>query len=424
MESFFYHDGHLFAEGVALADIAQSVGTPVFVYSRAEIEQRWQSYDEAFGGRNHLICYSVKANSSLAVLNILARLGSGFDIVSIGELERVLKAGGNPKKTIFSGVGKSEAEMRRALEIGIYCFNIESIAELDRLNNVAESMATVAPVSVRVNPDVDADTHPYIATGLKESKFGIAIEQAGDVYARACEMKGVRVTGIDCHIGSQLIEIDPLLEALDRTLEFVGDLLDQGITLEHIDIGGGLGISYYDEQPPSPEELILAMMDRFQSMGSRYQNMQFIIEPGRSIVGNAGVLLTKVEYLKITEANNFAIVDAAMNDLMRPALYGAWHDIVPVIKNENGSPVVYDVVGPICESGDFLGRGRELDISEGDLLAVLSTGAYSAVMSSNYNTRPRASEVMVSGDSYHIIRQRENMDDLMRGESLLPDQVI
>jgi diaminopimelate decarboxylase len=397
------------------------VGTPVFVYSRAEIEQRWQNYDEAFGGRNHLICYSVKANSSLAVLNILAKLGSGFDIVSVGELERVLKAGGDPKKTIFSGVGKTEVEMRRALEVGIYCFNIESIAELDRLNAVALSMSLVAPVSVRVNPDVDANTHPYIATGLKESKFGIAIEQAGEVYTRASEMEGVHVAGIDCHIGSQLTEIDPFLEALDRTLELVGDLHDQGITLEHIDIGGGLGISYYDEQPPEPAEFIVAMMDRFQGMGSRYQNMKFIIEPGRSIVGNAGVMLTKLEYLKVTDAKNFAIVDAAMNNLMRPALYDAWHEIVPLVKNKNGSADVYDVVGPICESGDFLGRGRELDIAEGDYLAVLSAGAYGAVMSSNYNTRPRASEVMVSGDAYHIIRQRENMDDLMRGESLLPD---
>lgn len=420
MESFSYKDGHLYAEGVVLEEIAQAVGTPVFIYSRAEIEQRWLSYEEAFGGRNHLICYSVKANSSLAVLNVLARLGSGFDIVSVGELERVLKAGGDPKKVIFSGVGKAEVEMRRALEIGIYCFNVESVAELDRLNTVALSMNVVAPVSLRVNPDVDANTHPYIATGLKESKFGIAIDQAGDVYSRAAEMQGIKIAGIDCHIGSQLTEIDPFLEALDRTLELVGDLLDQGITLEHIDIGGGLGISYYDEQPPEPEEFIIAMMDRFQGMGSRYQNMQFIIEPGRSIVGNAGVMLTKVEYLKTTEARNFAIVDAAMNDLMRPALYDAWHEIVPLANHDNGAAEIYDVVGPVCESGDFLGKGRELDVKAGDYLAVLSTGAYSAVMSSNYNTRPRAAEVMVSGDTYHIIRTRENMDDLVRGESLLP----
>ena len=421
MESFSYQDGQLFAESVALADIAQAVGSPVFVYSRAEIEQRWRDYDEAFSGRKHLICYSVKANSNLAVLALLANLGSGFDIVSIGELERVLRAGGDPKKIIFSGVAKTEAEMRRALEVGIHCFNIESINELVRLNGVAESMGQVAPVSVRVNPDVDANTHPYIATGLKESKFGVAIEQAGDVYDRASQMPGIRITGVDCHIGSQLTEIAPFLEALDRILELVGDLQDQGLTLEHIDIGGGLGISYYDEQPPRPKELILAMMDRYQDMGSRYQNMQFIIEPGRSIVGNAGVLLAKIEYLKKTDVKNFAIVDTAMNDLMRPALYDAWHEIVPVIKNDNGNGLIYDVVGPVCESGDFLGRERELDIREGDLLAVCSVGAYGAVMSSNYNSRPRAAEVMVSGDAWHIIRKRENMDDLMRGECLLPD---
>lgn len=421
MESFLYQNGHLYAEGVALEEIAQAVGTPAFVYSRAEIEERWLNYDEAFGGRKHLICYSVKANSSLAVLNILSKLGSGFDIVSIGELERVIKAGGDPMKTIFSGVGKTEAEIRRALEVGIYCFNIESARELDRINTIAESMGKVASVSVRVNPDVDANTHPYIATGLKESKFGIAIEQASDVYARANEMNAIRVTGIDCHIGSQLTEVDPFLEAMDRVLELVGDLHDQGIKLDHIDVGGGLGISYYDEQPPDPEEFIIAMMDRFQSMGSQYQNMEFIIEPGRSIVGNAGIMLAKIEYIKNTEARNFAIVDAAMNDLMRPALYDAWHEIVPVVQNENNKPEIYDVVGPVCESGDFLGRERELSVSEGDLLAVLSTGAYSAVMSSNYNSRLKACEVMVSGDSYHIIRQRENMDDLLRGESLLPD---
>ncbi len=421
MDSFSYQDGQLFAESVALTDIAQAVGSPVFVYSRAEIEQRWRDYDEAFGGRNHLICYAVKANSNLAVLALLARLGSGFDIVSIGELERVLKAGGDPKKIIFSGVAKTEAEMSRALEVGIHCFNIESVNELERLNSVAESMGLVAPLSVRVNPDVDANTHPYIATGLKESKFGIAIEQAGDVYARASKMGGIRITGVDCHIGSQLTEIEPFLEALDRTLELVGDLQDQGVTLEHIDIGGGLGISYYDEQPPRPEEFILAMMDRFQDMGSRYQNMQFIIEPGRSIVGNAGVLLAKIEYLKKTDVRNFAIVDTGMNDLMRPALYDAWHEIVPVVKKDYGNGQIYDVVGPVCESGDFLGRGRELDIREGDLLAVCSVGAYGAVMSSNYNTRPRAAEVMVSGETWHIIRKRENMDDLMRGESLLPE---
>jgi len=421
MESFSYQDGQLFAESVALTDIAQAVGSPVFVYSRAEIEQRWRDYDEAFGGRNHLICYAVKANSNLAVLALLAKLGSGFDIVSVGELERVLRAGGDPKKIIFSGVAKTETEIRRALEVGIHCFNIESVNELDRLNAVAESMGRVAPVSVRVNPDVDANTHPYIATGLKESKFGIAIEQAGDVYARASQMGGIRITGVDCHIGSQLTEIEPFLEALDRTLELVGDLQDQGVSLEHIDIGGGLGISYYDEQPPRPEEFILAMMDRFQDMGSRYQNMQFIVEPGRSIVGNAGVLLAKIEYLKQTNARNFAIVDTAMNDLMRPALYDAWHEIVPVVKNDYGNGQIYDVVGPVCESGDFLGRGRELDIREGDLLAVCSVGAYGSVMSSNYNSRPRAAEVMVSGDTWHIIRKRENMDDLMRGECLLPD---
>jgi len=424
MDSFSYRNGQLFAEGVALKEIAQAVGTPAYVYSRAEIENQWRNYDEAFGGRDHLICYSVKANSSLAVLNILARLGSGFDIVSIGELERVIRAGGDPKKTIFSGVGKTESELRRALDIGIYCFNVESIAELERLNSVAGSMGKVAPVSLRVNPDVDANTHPYIATGLKENKFGIAIDQAGDVYTSAHKMSGIQVIGIDCHIGSQLTELDPFLEALDRTLELVGDLFDLGIVLEHIDIGGGLGISYYDEQPPEPAEFIVAMMDRFQEMGSSYQHIKFIIEPGRSIVGNAGLMLTKIEYLKTTDTRNFAIVDAAMNDLMRPALYGAWHDIVPVMQREKNITAVYDVVGPVCESGDFLGKGRELDVSEGDLLAVLSAGAYGSVMSSNYNSRPRACEVMVSGSDYQIIREREKLDDLLRGESLFSDEVV
>jgi len=407
---------------VPLARIAKEVGTPCYVYSRAAIEERWRSYDEAFAGRDHLVCFAVKANSNLAVLNVLARLGSGFDIVSVGELERVLRAGGQADRVVYSGVGKTREEMRRALEVGIGCFNVESEAELELLNEVAGELGKQAPVSLRVNPDVDPNTHPYISTGLKDSKFGIPIERAIAVYERAHQLENIEVRGVAAHIGSQLTEIEPFIESMERLLDLIGELGDAGIELQWLDLGGGLGVRYYDEQPPEPDELVVALMDHFQSMGTRYQRLKLLIEPGRSIVGNAGLLLTRVQYLKHGESRNYVIVDAAMNDLMRPALYDAWQDIVPVERDEEGSPQVYDVVGPVCESGDFLGRDRELTVSPGQLLTVWSAGAYGAVMSSNYNTRPRAAEVMVDGDKYHVVRQRETVDQLLSLETILPDQ--
>ncbi|MEE8388601.1 MAG: diaminopimelate decarboxylase [Acidiferrobacterales bacterium] len=421
-EAFYYQDGELFAEGVSLRDIADAVDTPCYVYSRAMIEATWKAYDEAFGGRDHLVCYAVKANSNIAILNLLARLGSGFDIVSGGELERVLRAGGQAENIVFSGVGKGETEMRRALEAGIGCFNVESEAELYSLNEVAASMGVSAPVSFRVNPDVDPNTHPYISTGMKESKFGIAIHQAGTLYENANELSNIELKGVACHIGSQLTEVEPFVDALERVLSLVGDLSDAGIDLAWLDLGGGLGVRYYDERPPTPDNLVFALMNRLQEMGSRYQRMRVIIEPGRSIVANAGVLLTRTLYLKHSEARNFAVVDAAMNDMMRPALYDAWMDIVPVNKSLQRDPQVYDIVGPICESGDFLGRDRKLPVAGGDLLAIMSSGAYGASMSSNYNTRPRAAEVLVDGDHYHVVRRRETVDELLAAESLLPEQ--
>jgi diaminopimelate decarboxylase len=420
MEPFYYKDGLLFAEDVSLTDLAARAGTPCYVYSRAAIEEAWRSYDEAFGGRDHLVCFAVKANSSLAVLNILARMGSGFDIVSGGELERVLRAGGKAENVVFSGVGKSEIDMRRALEAGIGCFNVESEQELHRLNQVAGSLGMQAPVSLRVNPDVDPNTHPYISTGMKESKFGIAIDQAASIYEQAAAMEHIQLRGIASHIGSQLTEMDPFLDALERVLALVGELSDAGIELQWLDLGGGLGVRYYDEQPPEPSRLVVGLMDRLQEMGSRYQRMRVIMEPGRSIVGNAGVLLTRTEYVKHAESKNFAVVDAAMNDLMRPALYDAWQDIVPVNKDLERDIDLYDVVGPICESGDFLGRDRELGVESGDLLAVMSAGAYGAVMSSNYNTRPRVAEVVVDGNQFHVVRRRETVEDLLALETTLP----
>jgi len=421
MEAFFYQDGELFAENVSLKRIADAVGTPCYVYSRAMIEAAWKSYDEAFGGRDHLVCYAVKANSNIGILNLLARLGSGFDIVSGGELDRVLRAGGKAENIVYSGVGKSEAEMRHALEAGIGCFNVESEAELVALNEVAASMGINAPVALRVNPDVDPDTHPYISTGMKESKFGIAIQRAGALYENARGLSNIKLRGVACHIGSQLTSLEPFIDSLERVLSLVGELSDTGIDLEWLDLGGGLGVRYYDEQPPEPESLVVALMDRLQEMGSRYQRMRVIIEPGRSIVANAGLLLTRALYLKHSEVRNFAVVDAAMNDLMRPALYDAWLDIVIVDKNLQRDSQVYDIVGPICESGDFLGRDRELSVAGGDLLAIMSSGAYGAVMSSNYNTRPRAAEVLVDGDQYHVIRRRETIDELLATESVLPE---
>lgn len=415
MNHFEIRNGQLFAEDVALSRIADEVGTPCYVYSRATLERHWHAFDSVFAGHDHLICYAVKANSSLAVLNLLARLGSGFDIVSVGELERVIAAGGDPAKVVFSGVGKSAAEMRHALQVGIHCFNVESVAELERLNAVAGEMGRHAPVSLRVNPDVDAKTHPYISTGLKENKFGIDIGAALTVFQQAAQMPHLEVVGVDCHIGSQLSELAPFVDALDRLLALIDELATLGIELKHVDIGGGLGITYRDETPPSPEEYAKAVLAPIRARG-----LEVILEPGRAIAGNAGILLTRVEYLKPGEEKNFAIVDAAMNDLLRPALYSAWQDIIAVQPRSEGESCVYDVVGPICETGDYLGKDRDLNIEAGDLLAVCSAGAYGFSMSSNYNTRPRVAEVMVDGDQYHIVRQREALADLWRGESTLP----
>ncbi|MGD8874010.1 MAG: diaminopimelate decarboxylase [Gammaproteobacteria bacterium] len=416
MDHFSYHNGSLHAEDVPLADIAAQFGTPCYVYSRATLERHWQVFDAALGTHPHLICYAVKANSSLAVLQVLARLGSGFDIVSGGELERVLRAGGDPAKIVFSGVGKQVPEMQRALEAGIRCFNVESEPELLRLDRVAGELGMTAPVSLRVNPDVDARTHPYISTGLRDNKFGIDVGIALHAYEHAAALPNIRVSGIDCHIGSQLTETAPFVDALDRVLDLVDRLQASGIPLAHVDVGGGLGIPYRREDaPPPPDSYARALLAR---MTDRPQEL--LLEPGRAIAGNAGVLLTRVEYLKHTACKNFAVVDAAMNDLQRPALYDAWHDIIPVAPR-TGEAVTYDVVGPVCETGDFLGRQRDLALAEGDLLAVRSAGAYGFTMSSNYNTRPRAAEIMVDGDGFHVIRERETLDDLVRGEHLLPD---
>ena len=415
MDYFSYHHGRLQAEDVDLGEIAERFGTPCYVYSRATLERHWQVFDAALGSHPHLICYAVKANSSLAVLQVLARMGSGFDIVSEGELERVLRAGGEPSRIVFSGVGKRAAEMRRAIEAGIRCFNVESEAELVRLEAVAAETGHTAPVSIRVNPDVDAQTHPYISTGLRDNKFGIDVDRALQVYQRAAALPHLHVTGIDCHIGSQLTDIAPFVDALDRVLQLLDRLQSAGIDLSHIDLGGGLGIPYEtQDKPPLPDVYARALLTR---MGDRPQEL--LLEPGRAIAGNAGILLTRVEYLKHTAHKNFAIVDAAMNDLQRPSLYGAWHDIVPV-RPRDGTPTRYDVVGPICETGDFLGKERALVLAAGDLLAVRSAGAYGFTMSSNYNSRPRAAEVMVDGDQVFVIRERETLDDLYRHEQLLP----
>ena len=416
MNHFTYRNGRLFAEDVDLSAIAHAHVTPCYVYSRSPLERHWHAFDRAFAGHDHLVCYAVKANSNLAVLNVLARLGSGFDIVSVGELERVLRAGGHASKIVFSGVGKRADEMRRALEVGIYCFNVESVAELERLNSVAAEMGIRAPVSLRVNPDVDAGTHPYISTGLKENKFGIDIADAPSAYARAAALSHINIIGVDCHIGSQLTESTPFVDALERVLGLIDQLTAQGISIHHLDIGGGLGIPYRNETPPSPGEYAQALLPKLHG-----RNYKILLEPGRAIVGNAGVLLTQVEYLKHTAHKNFAIVDAGMNDLIRPALYNAWQEIVAVKQSASGETRCYDIVGPVCETGDFLGKDRELNLQPGDVLAVRSAGAYGFVMSSNYNTRPRAAEVMVDGAQTYVVRARETLDELLAGETLLPD---
>ncbi len=414
MEAFSYRDGQLFAEGVALPALAQRFGTPTYVYSRAHIEAQYRAYADALDGMPHLVCFAVKANSNLGVLNVLARLGAGFDIVSRGELERVLAAGGQPDRIVFSGVGKTRDDMRRALEVGVHCFNVESTDELERLQQVAAELGKKAPVSLRVNPDVDAGTHPYISTGLKENKFGIDIDNAEAVYARAAELPNLEVVGVDCHIGSQLTSLPPFLDALDRLLALTERLATRGIQIRHLDLGGGLGVRYRDEQPPLAGDYIQAVRQRIEGRG-----LALVFEPGRSIVANAGVLLTRVEYLKHTEHKDFAIVDAAMNDLIRPALYQAWMNVIAVQPHE-GDTRRYDIVGPICETGDFLAKDRELALVEGDLLAVCSAGAYGFVMSSNYNTRGRAAEVLVDGDQAFEVRRRESVQELYAGESLLP----
>ncbi|RIZ67448.1 MAG: diaminopimelate decarboxylase [Methylococcales bacterium] len=415
MDYFNYRDNDLFAEDIAVKDIIKQYGSPCYIYSRATLERHWKAFDQAFGEHSHLICYAVKANSNIALLNLLARLGSGFDIVSLGEMERVLTAGGDAKKIVFSGIGKREDEILAALKIGIRCFNIEVSSELDRINQLAGQLGVVAPVSFRVNPNVDAKTHPYISTGLKENKFGIDINRALTEYLRAAKMPHIKVIGIDCHIGSQLTETTPFLDALDKILNLVSELKANGITLHHLDLGGGLGIRYKDEKPPEPSDYIKAVLERLGDT-----DFEVLLEPGRAIVGNAGLLVTRVEYLKPTAHKNFAIVDAAMNDLVRPSLYSAWQEIIPVKLQSTAEEQKWDIVGPVCETGDFLGKDRYLKLTQGDYLAIRSSGAYGFSMSSNYNSRPRVAELMVDGDQVHLIRERERIRQLWENEHLLP----
>ncbi len=416
MNYFSYQGNELFSEDVALSAVAAQFGTPAYVYSRATLERHWMAFDDAFAEMPHLVCYAVKANSNLAVLNVLTRPGAGFDIVSAGELARVLAAGGLASRCVFSGVGKTVAEINYALEQGVRCFNVESIPELERINDVAGQLGVRAPISIRVNPDVDAQTHPYISTGLKENKFGIAIEQAEAVYLQAKKMPHLEITGIDCHIGSQLTSVTPFVDALERVLLVIDRLAELGIKLSHLDIGGGLGVTYDDEKPPTPAEYAKALKPLLVG-----RDLEILMEPGRAIAANAGVLLTTVEYIKETDDRNFAIVDAAMNDLLRPALYQSWQGIQPVIKDETIVTKSYDIVGPVCETGDFLGKDRTLAIKQGDLLAVLSAGAYGFTMSSNYNSRPRVSEIMIDGDDMHLVRARESIESLYAGEQVLPE---
>ncbi|WP_063659901.1 diaminopimelate decarboxylase [Aliivibrio fischeri] len=417
MDYFNYKDdGQLWAEELPITQLAEQFGTPLYVYSRATLERHWKAFDNSVGNHPHLVCYAVKANSNIGVLNALARLGSGFDIVSQGELERVVAAGGDPTKVVFSGVGKTADEMRRALELKIKCFNVESEPELERLNAVAAEMGVIAPISLRINPDVDAKTHPYISTGLRDNKFGIAFDRALEVYKFAQSLPNLDVQGIDCHIGSQLTDIEPFIDATDRLLALIDDLKAQGVNIRHLDVGGGLGVVYRDELPPQPSEYATALLGRL----AEHQDLELIFEPGRAIAANAGILVTKVEFLKHTEHKNFAIIDAAMNDLMRPALYQAWQDIVPVVPRE-GDAQNYDLVGPICETGDFLGKDRALVLEANDLLAVRSSGAYGFVMSSNYNTRCRAAEIMVDGGDVHLVRKREELSSLWELEAILPN---
>jgi diaminopimelate decarboxylase len=415
MDHFNYRNGELHAEEVPLSAIAARYGTPTYVYSRATLTRHYRAFDEALAGLDHRVCYAVKANSTLAVLQVLARLGAGFDIVSGGELERVLRAGGAADRIVFSGVGKTAAEMNRALDAGIHCFNVESEAELQRLSAIAAQRGMRARIAFRVNPDVDAKTHPYISTGMKENKFGVEIGEAERLYALAQSLPGVEIHGVACHIGSQLLELAPFLDALNRVLALIDRLAARGIRLRHIDVGGGLGVRYHDEQPPEPAEWARALRPKLEGRG-----LTVMTEPGRAIAGNAGILLTRVELLKPTAHKNFAVIDAAMNDLIRPSFYDAWHAVLPVRERGGGARQTWDLVGPVCESGDWLARGRELALAEGDLLVFRTAGAYGFTMSSNYNSRPRAAEVLVDGAQMHLARARETIDDLVRGEELLP----
>ncbi len=415
MNHFEYKNQQLFAEDVAIADIISEHGTPTYIYSRATLERHWHAFDNAFGSHPHLICFAVKSNSNIALLNVMAKLGSGFDIVSQGELERVLAAGGEASKVVFSGVAKSHSEIERALDVGIRCFNVESIPELHRINEVAGKMDKIAPISLRVNPDVDAKTHPYISTGLKENKFGVSVQQAREVYRLAKTLPNVKITGMDCHIGSQLTELQPFLDAADRLIVLMEQLKEDGIELHHLDLGGGLGVPYNGEEPPHPTEYTEALLAKLKN----YPNLEIILEPGRAISANAGILVTKVEYLKSNEDRNFAIVDTGMNDMIRPALYEAYMQIIEVNQSLDREKAVYDVVGPICETSDFLGKGRELAIAEGDLIAMRSAGAYGATMSSTYNSRPQAVEILVDGAKAHLIKARADFADLWRLEKLI-----
>ena len=415
MDHFNYKSDSLHCEDVAIKELAEIYGTPLYVYSRATLERHWHAFDQALAGRDHLVCYAVKANSSLGVLNVLARLGSGFDIVSGGELQRVLRAGGDPDKIVFSGVGKLPQEIALALDSGIHCFNVESEQELNQINQIAGQKSLVARVSFRINPDIDAKTHPYISTGLRENKFGIDIRDAERIYSQAAELPHIDVIGVDCHIGSQLTELSPFVDALQRLLELISRLNDQGINIRHLDLGGGLGIRYRDETPPLPSEWSDALRDQLSAFDGTV-----VIEPGRAIAGNAGILVSRVIYTKHSDEKNFAVVDAAMNDLIRPALYDAWLEIIRVDKRSDERERTYDIVGAICETADFLGKDRLISLAPDDLIAIRSSGAYAFSMSSNYNTRGRAAEVMVDGNQHYCIREREVFDDLVRGESMLP----
>ena len=414
MDFFQYKNEQLYVEDLPVKQLAEEFGTPLYIYSRATLERHWHAFDSALGEHPHLICYAVKANSNIGILNVMAKLGSGFDIVSQGELERVLAAGGEASKVVFSGVAKSRAEIMRALEVGIRCFNVESIAELHHINQIAGEMGKIAPISLRVNPDVDAHTHPYISTGLKENKFGVSVDEAREVYKLAATLPHIKITGMDCHIGSQLTELQPFLDATDRLIRLIEQLKEDGIMLKHLDLGGGLGVTYTDETPPHPSNYAAALLNKLKG----YENLEIILEPGRAIAANAGILVAKVQYLKSNESRNFAITDTGMNDMIRPALYEAYMNIIEIDRTLGREKAIYDVVGPVCETSDFLGKQRELAIAEGDYIAQRSAGAYGASMSSNYNSRPRTAEVLVDGNKAHLIRRRESLSELWALESI------